>query len=214
MNSAGIPESRPEISVYRDHCIALLRRYFCMAVEVGRLPAILGREFFRTRSRDYHVHSFENLVIFVIDVERCLNRLHPFDKELVARIILQEHSEEEAARLLHCTDRTIRRRLPDALDFLAELFLANGMLNVTERVPHYASFHPLPCCRRMPQRSPNRSPDSAASPALPAASQSETPLVKPPVITVSLQAAADQANIFAQEVSGLPPQICYAGFVS
>lgn len=71
---------------------------------------------------------------------RCLDRLHRFDKELVARIVLQEYSEEEAARLSHCGLRTIERRLPDALDFLTEMFIRNrigeAMNSVTTVMPN------------------------------------------------------------------------------
>jgi hypothetical protein len=123
-----VPELAPELSLYRDHCIALLRRYFCMSVEVGRLPALLGRECFRTNAQDYHVHSFENMVLFVIDVERCLDRLDPFDKKLIALVVLQEYTEGEAARLLHVHRCTVIRRLADALDALSEMFFAGGLL--------------------------------------------------------------------------------------
>lgn len=58
----------PELPIYRDSCIALLRRYFRMSVEVGRLPAILDREIFTTRTEDFHVHSFEDTILFVIDI--------------------------------------------------------------------------------------------------------------------------------------------------
>ncbi len=210
------PPPEPEISIYRKHCVALLRRYFSMSIEVGRLPAILGRELFTTRVEDFHVHSFEDTVLFVIDVERCLERLHPFDQELIAHIVLQEYTEEEAARLLHCTDRTIRRRLPDALDFLSDLFLRKDMLNINERVPDDPLCDRLaqPCCsRRMPQYSHPGSKDlRRLTPT--DLSQTETSRVKPPVVTISLQAAAAEENIFLGTVSGLPPQICYAGNVS
>ena len=36
-----------ELWLYRDRCIALLKRYVRLAVEIGRLPSLLGREFFR-----------------------------------------------------------------------------------------------------------------------------------------------------------------------
>src|ERR1043166_1079230 len=111
-----LPPPPPELSIYRDHTIALLRRYFRMSVEVGRLPAILGREIFPMRCKNSHVTSFEDTVLFVTDVEHCLDRLDPFDRELIARIVLQEYSEDRACKLLHCGRRTIERRLPDALD--------------------------------------------------------------------------------------------------
>jgi hypothetical protein len=204
MNQPVRPAPPPELSVYRDHCIALLRRYFCMAVEVGRLPALLGREIFRTNAQDYHVHSFENIVLFVIDVERCLDRLHPFDQELIARVVIQEYTTEEAARLLHCGVRTIERRLPEALDYLTEVFLRNRMLDITKRVSPQrlgsakAAAH---CRKRLPQRAPVKPGNDSA-------------LVKPPKTTIYAQADADEGNKFLPDVAGLPPPVCYAGFVS
>ena len=221
----------PPAAIYRDHCIALLRRYFSMSVEIGRLPALLGREIFRTSAQDYHVHSFEKLVVFIIDVDRCLDRLHPFDKELIARIVLEEYTEEEASKLLHCGLRTIERRLPEALDTLTEMFLRAGMIDITKRVrPHaIASTQQVaPGKRRMPQRSPQgvsieaaaelptadrliltRKRAQMANPFLPG-----NPFVKPPFSKISPQPAVTKANIFVSEVAGLPPQICYADYVS
>src|SRR5438876_933901 len=63
------PES--ELWIYRDRTTAMLRRYFRLSVELGRLPSLLGREFFRARVTSYRMHSFEDAVIFVHDVENC-----------------------------------------------------------------------------------------------------------------------------------------------
>ncbi len=130
---APLPLPAPELSIYRDHCIALLRRYFCMSVEVGRLPAILGRKFFPARARTNQLHTFEDVVIFVIDIERCLDRLHPFDKRLIALIILQEYTQEEAARMLRLTERQVRNRLCDAIDAVSSQFLEKRMLKPKRR---------------------------------------------------------------------------------
>lgn len=123
-----LPTPSPEISLHRSQCVALLRRYFCMSVEIGRLPAILGRECFRTRTQDYHVHSFENLVLFVIDVEHCLDRLDSFDRELIAHVVFEEYTQDETARLMQVHRGTLMHRLPDVLDALSEMFLAGGLL--------------------------------------------------------------------------------------
>lgn len=123
----------PELSLHRDHCLALLHRYFTLSVEVGRLPALLGREVFRTRARSYRITTFEDVIIFVHDVERCLARLAQFDQELITRIVFQEYTQEEAAALMGCCARTIERHFPEALDLLTEIFLANGILKPNTR---------------------------------------------------------------------------------
>lgn len=122
----------PDLWLYRERTIALLKRYGRLSVEVGRLPSILGREFFRAKVTSYHVATFEDVVIFVHDVERSLERLDEVERELIAKIVLEEYSQEEAARLLGCADRTVRRRFPEALDRLSEIFLRGRLLN---RIP-------------------------------------------------------------------------------
>ena len=97
-------------------------------MEVGRLPSLLGREFFRTRVTSYHVSTFEDAVIFVHDVERSLEKLDGFSQKLIAKIVLQEYTREEAARLLGCGLRSVVRCFPEALDHLSEILLQGSML--------------------------------------------------------------------------------------
>src|SRR4051812_33828066 len=118
----------PELSLYRARTTALLRRYFRMSIELGRLPNILGREFFRSKVSSYKMSTFEDVVILVHDVDRCLARLELFEQQLVARVVLEEYSHSEAAVVLHCTRRTVTRRLPEALDLLSKIFLETGVL--------------------------------------------------------------------------------------
>lgn len=188
---APLPQPALEFSIYRGDCIALLRRYFCMSVEVGRLPSILGRECFITRTEDYHTHSFEDTVLFVIDVERCLDRLYLFDKELIACIILQEYSEDEAVKILHCSLRTIERRLPDALDFLTDTFLQNGMLNITGKVGRNRADGE--CEPRRRHRVPQRATANQRSRGV--GSHPDTLHVKPPFSANLPQAAGVKENI-------------------
>lgn len=122
------PSADPDLWLYRDRTIAILRRYLRLAVEVGRLPALLGREFFRTRVTSYHTQTFEDTVIFVHDVERCLDLLTAIEMELIAMIVVQEHPHYEAAQMLRCTRRTIVRSYGEVLDRLSEIFLQREIL--------------------------------------------------------------------------------------
>jgi DNA-directed RNA polymerase specialized sigma24 family protein len=108
--------------------VGLLKRYLRYSVQVGRLPSLLGREFFRTRVTSYHAGTFEDAVIFVHDVERALERLNEFERKLIARIVLQEYTHAEAAHLMGCWRRTVGRRFPEALDRLSDIFLKVGLL--------------------------------------------------------------------------------------
>lgn len=132
-----IPErvySEPSIWLYRHRTIAMLKRYLRLSIEVGRMPSLLGREFFRSKVTAYKASSFEDSVIFVHDVERCLDRLDRFEKRLIATIVLQEYTHDEAAIRLHCWRRTVGRRFPEAIDALSELFLKGGLLRRLELV--------------------------------------------------------------------------------
>ena len=127
----------PDLWIYRDRTIALLRRYLRLSIDIGRLPSLLGREFFRSRVTSYRVSTFEDAVIFVHDVEKSIQHLDDFSQQLIARIVLQEYTEWEAAQALHCSARTIQRLLPDALDQLSAVFLNSALLR-SETAPDYA----------------------------------------------------------------------------
>jgi hypothetical protein len=118
----------PELRFYRRRTIRLLRRYQRFSLETGRLPSLLGREFFRTTVTSYRSVTFEDRVIFVRDVEKVLGHLDYWDRQLIARVILQEHCYDKAAYLLHCSRKTIQRRLPEVLDLLSKDFLEVGLL--------------------------------------------------------------------------------------
>jgi len=119
---------RPEIGLYRSYAIGLLRRYFRMSMELGRLPSLVGREFFRAKVTSYRLSSFEDVVILCHDVERCLARLDARSQQVIARVVLEEHSHEDAARLLGVVPKTVQRNLIDALDLISEVFLETGLL--------------------------------------------------------------------------------------
>ncbi len=126
-----------DLWMYRDRTVALLRRYARLSVEVGRLPSLLGREFFRSKVTSYHVSTFEDTVIFVHDVERSLEQLGWFEKKVVAMMVLEEFTQEEAAQLLQCSPRTVRRYIYEALDRLSEVFLRGSILKpMAKRFPN------------------------------------------------------------------------------
>ena len=121
-------ETEVDLWPYRRRTAALLRRYARASIEVGRLPSLLGREFFRTRVTSYTLRNFEDVVIFVTDMEHAIERLNTLDKKLLAMNILEEYTIPEVARLLGCTQRTIERFLQDALDQLSRILLAGGLM--------------------------------------------------------------------------------------
>ena len=116
-----------ELRMYRSLTFNLLRKYFRLSLSLGRLPSLVGRECFRTRY-ELQNHTFEDSVIFVHDMEKCLARLDYVSQQVLARIVFEDHDQEQTARLLRCTLRTIERRLPLAIDRMAELMLEDGLI--------------------------------------------------------------------------------------
>jgi predicted DNA-binding protein (UPF0251 family) len=120
----------PVISLgfYRKHTESLLRRYLYASMQVGRAPSILGDPIARGWCSSRPIRTFEDAVIFVLDVERCLNRLGSLDRMMLSRIVLQEYTQAEAASLLGMSVRTICYKFPKALDRLTEKLLESGLL--------------------------------------------------------------------------------------
>lgn len=131
-----------DLWLYRDRTAAMLRRYLRYSIEVGRLPSLLGREFFRTRVTCYQAATFEDAVIFVHDVQKCLAHLDEFENTLIARVVFQDYTQDEAAQLMGYQRRTVVRRFPEILDRLSELFLDGGLLT---RLPVEKILPPESC---------------------------------------------------------------------
>lgn len=121
-------ETEMDLWPYRRRTVALLRRYARCSVEVGRIPSLLGREFFRSRVTSYTMRNFEDVVIFVTDMEQAIEKLTPIEKKLLAMNVLEEYTQDEVARLLSCNVRTIRRLLQDSLDQLSRILLVGGLM--------------------------------------------------------------------------------------
>jgi hypothetical protein len=70
-----VQDADANLNAYRPYTRALLRRYFRMSVDIGRLPSILGWLCFRARVSSYKLNTFEDAVIFVHDIERAFERI-------------------------------------------------------------------------------------------------------------------------------------------
>jgi DNA-directed RNA polymerase specialized sigma24 family protein len=121
-----------EISVsyafYRKHTEKLLRRYFYASTQIGRTPNLLGDPVDRGWASSRRVRTFEDALIFVLDVERCLKRLSRADLHLISRVVLQEFTHAETAALLGISVRTVSSRFPKAIDQLTEILVEADLL--------------------------------------------------------------------------------------
>ncbi|MDR3765019.1 MAG: hypothetical protein P4M01_13090 [Acidobacteriota bacterium] len=116
------------LEVYRPYTRALLRRYMRLASDLGRLPSILGGLCFRARLTSYRVHTFEDAVIFVHDVERAFERVSRRHMEVIAGVVLLDYSLPEAALRMGISVQRTERRYSAALDELARVLLESGLL--------------------------------------------------------------------------------------
>ncbi len=125
----------PHMAFYRKYTEAMLRRYMRMSMEAGKVPSLLGQEMFHGNVTSYRVESFEDVVIFLHDVGKCLERLDAEQQNLISRIALQQYTLGETAELMGLKPRTVVRRYGQAVDSLTRVFLGVRMLE------------PLKCCQ-------------------------------------------------------------------
>jgi hypothetical protein len=118
----------PCLAFYRKHTEKLLRRYLYASMQVGRAPSILADPVGRGWASSRPVRTFEDAVIFVLDVERCLDRLDGLERELLSRIVLQSYTQAETADLLGMSPRSVYSKFVLALDRLTEQLLGAGIL--------------------------------------------------------------------------------------
>jgi hypothetical protein len=124
------PAEEPVVSLafYRRHTERLLRRYLYASMQVGRAPSLLGNPVARGWASSRPIRSFEDAVIFVLDVEQCLDRLNSLDRMMLFKVVLQEYTQAETAVLLGMSVRSISYKFPQALDRLTEYLLETGLL--------------------------------------------------------------------------------------
>jgi hypothetical protein len=128
--SSNEPEARQTSSLafYRKHTENLLRRYLYASMQVGRTPSILSEPIGRGWISSRPIRTFEDAVIFVLDVERCLEKLGALERHMLSRIVLQEYTQAETAALLGMSVRAISYKFPQALDHMTEKLLEGGLL--------------------------------------------------------------------------------------
>jgi len=118
-----------EIAFYRKRAERVLRRYLRASLAVGRVPSVAGDLNLRGRATSYQLKNFEDVVIFAIDVEKCLLTLDPEALHLVVKIAIQEYLLMEVAQKLGQDARTVMRKYGEALDQLSVQFLHKNLLS-------------------------------------------------------------------------------------
>jgi DNA-directed RNA polymerase specialized sigma24 family protein len=126
--AAAQAEPTTSLAFYRKHTESLLRRYLYASMQVGRAPSLLSDPVSRGWASSRPVRTFEDAVIFVLDIEKCLSQLGRLDREILSRVVLQEYTQAETAVLLGMAVRTISYKYPLAVDRLTEKLLAASLL--------------------------------------------------------------------------------------
>ncbi len=119
---------RPELAFYRKYTEGMLRRYVSMSLEAGRVPSLLGKEMFRGKVTNYQVHSFDDVVIFIHDMETCIGKLDDHQQLLIRRIALQQFTQEEVAQALGLNRRTVVRQYNETINRLTGILLEVRLL--------------------------------------------------------------------------------------
>jgi hypothetical protein len=117
----------PHLAFYRKYTLALLRRYVRMSMEAGKVPSMIGQEMVRKMS-SYRVESFDDVVIFLADIDHCLEKLDLDQQHLIQRIALEEFTAKEVSAASGIDPRTIISRYRRALDRLTGFFLTAEIL--------------------------------------------------------------------------------------
>ncbi len=98
-------------------------------MELGRTPCLLGNLVLRGRVSSYRMKSFEDLVIFIFDIEKCLKQLDRPTQIVITHVALEDFTVEETAKITGDSQRSVWRMYGEGLDRLTRLFLEYGLLD-------------------------------------------------------------------------------------
>lgn len=121
-------DPRPEMLCYRRQTLALVRNFFELSSQVGRVCSLLGREFFRARVSHHTIPSFEEQALFIRDLELCLSLLRKPEAEVIVLLGVYDLPYDQAALRLHSSPAVLSQQFTEALDRLSEIFLERGVL--------------------------------------------------------------------------------------
>ncbi len=123
---------QPQLAFYRKYTEAMLRRYLKLSLEAGRVPSLIGQDMFRGRVSHCSVTGFDDVVIFVEDINRCLATLDAGQRYLVRKIAIEGYRMGETAAMKGISLRTVLTRYTAAIDKLSQLFLERKLLHSME----------------------------------------------------------------------------------
>jgi hypothetical protein len=127
-----VPAVPAELFYLRAHTHGLLRRYLYASMQPCRVACTLNSPIGRGWVSSRPILSFEDAMLFVIDMEKIIKSMPSLDRDMLTRIVIQEYTQPEAACLLGMSVRTISYKFPAALDRLTVKLIEAGMLILPE----------------------------------------------------------------------------------
>jgi hypothetical protein len=97
-------------------------------MELGQPQSALGKMVLRGRVSSYRLRTFEDGLVFVLDVEKCIKQLDRTSRRVVAFVAVEDYTMMEAVTLTGQSLRSIARIYGEAMDRLTDLFLRFGLL--------------------------------------------------------------------------------------
>jgi hypothetical protein len=113
-----VPASPADVFYLRAHTHGMLRRYLYASMQPCRIACTLNSPIGRGWVSSRPIRTFEDTIIFIFDMEKCIKSLPSLDRDLLDKIVIQEYTQSEAAQLLGMGTRTISYKFTAALDRL------------------------------------------------------------------------------------------------
>ena len=113
-------------------CIVATTTAVAEPMPLARPKPIAGYAFYRKHTlgllHRYLRISFEDGMIFVLDVQKALKQLDRFSRTLVNHVALEDYTIPETAALMGESERSVGRIYGEAMDRLTACFLQFGLL--------------------------------------------------------------------------------------
>lgn len=117
-----------ELFFLRAHTHGLLRRYLYSSFQPCRIGSTLRDPVGRGWVSSRPICTFEDAMLFVFDMEKCIKSLPSLDRDILTRVVLQEYTQSEAAALLGMSARTMSNKFPAAMDSLTRKLIEAELL--------------------------------------------------------------------------------------
>jgi hypothetical protein len=134
--SANVEDSSEDLSefaIFRKQTLGLLRYYFKLSLDYGRIPSVLGGEVMRSRVSHTKMYTIEDDTIFLYDMNRCLEQeLSETELRMLALVVFMNHTYEESGAILQYSEKQIRRIFPNVTDRLTRAFFERDFMKRPE----------------------------------------------------------------------------------